>query len=392
MKIRLLGLVISIVSAVFTLGLTFEAIGAVAAQNWVQVNATGFGDPNNSDIQALAPFNGQLYAGTYNQSGSGAQLWRKGDNTGWTAVMTNGFGNINNSGIDHLLEFNGQFYASTEANNVSGGEVWRSDTGLNWTRVVSQGFGDPTNAEVYRMAVYSNTILAGTWSYTSTHGGDIWRSNTGNTADWTRVVTNGFGDPNNDPVLLSSNVFSSYLYVGTYNLATGGEVWRSASGDAGTWTKVSLNGFGTANNLAISSLASFNGYQYAGTRGVLGVSGAQVWRCQTCDGSDWTNVVNNGFGNINTHRNNALIVLGSYLYFVVGNDSTGMEVWRTANGTDWVQVGFGGFGDSKNVAPYWDNSVTIFNDSLYVGTFSFVHGGQIWLYLANQTFLPAVLR
>lgn len=48
----------------------------------------------------------------------------------------------------------------------------------------------------------------------------------------------------------------------------------------------------------------------------------------------------------------------------------GMEVWRTINGTSWQQVNPNGFGDSNNWWPYWDNSVAVFKDSLYVGTWN----------------------
>jgi len=84
--------------------------------------------------------------------------------------------------------------------------------------------------------------------------------------------------------------------------------------------------------------------------------------------------------------------LGSYLYFVVGNDTTGLEVWRTANGTSWEQVGFTGFGNSNNFSSYWSNSVTEFNNGLYVGTLNITNGGEVWLFLSNQVFLPVVLK
>lgn len=61
-------------------------------------------------------------------------------------------------------------------------------------------------------------------------------------------------------------------------------------------------------------------------------------------------------------------ILNNYLYSVVGNSTTGTEVWRTGNGTTWVQVGLGGFGDGKNNTSYWDNGATVFGNALYIGT------------------------
>jgi len=345
---------------------------APGVPGWVQSNINGFGDRRNSLITTLAAFGGQLYAGTYNSSGSGAQLWRL-DSVGWTAVITSGFGSAYNVGIDHLMEFNGYLYAGTWADEVNGGEVWRSSDGLNWSRVARQGFGVPTNAEIFRLAVFSDTLYASTSSYTTAHGAEIWRSSTGISGDWTRVVTNGFGDANNSDIL-SLEVFNSYLYAGTYT-STGGEVWRTNDGT--TWTQVNTDGFGDTNNYGVPALATFNGYLYASAHHRSG-AGTQVWRCQVCDGSDWQKVVDNGFGNPDTRRTPALEVFDGHLCFVVGNQETGLEVWRTQNGTDWQQVGFAGFGDSNNGAPYWDNSVAVFNNRLYIGTSNSANGGEVW--------------
>jgi PKD repeat protein len=354
---------------------------APGVPGWVQSNINGFGDRQNRSTLTLAPFGGYLYAGTYNRDGNGAQLWRL-DSGGWTAVITDGFGSSYNAGIDHLMEFNGYLYAGTWADDVNGGEVWRSSDGLNWTRVARQGFGVPTNGEVFRFAVFDDTLYATTWSYTTDHGAEIWRSRTGIAGDWTRVVTNGFGNAPNIG-MLSSEVFNGYLYVGTYNLvqtttpytSTGAEVWRT--NDGSTWTQVNTDGFDTVNNYAVSSLAAFGDYLYAGTIYWTG-AGNQVWRCQVCDGSDWTKVVDNGFGNINARGYHALIVFGNHLYSVMANRTTGLEVWRTADGTNWEQVGFAGFGDSNNIGTYWGNSVAIYNNRLYIGTWNDANGGEVW--------------
>jgi hypothetical protein len=361
---------------------------APGVPGWKQVNINGFGDRFNLDILSLVPFTGQLYAGTYNDNG--AQLWRSPNGLNWTPITSNGFGNTSNVGINHLIEFNGQLYAGTWANEVNGGEVWRSSDGLNWTRVVEQGFGDPTNAEVFRFAVFNNRLYAATCSYTTTHGAEIWRSATGNARDWERVVSNGFGDHRNE-CAISFEVFGGYLYAGTYNRSTGGEIWRSNTGDSGSWSQVNTDGFGDADNAVVTALAAFKGHLYASTTRRPG-AGAQIWRCQVCDGSDWQKVVDNGFGNPDTRGMSALEVFNEHLYFIVGNYITGMEVWRTADGTHWEQMGFAGFGDSNNLAPYWDNPVTVFNNRLFIGTWNWANGGEVWLFLHKRVYLPLVLR
>ena len=153
---------------------------------------------------------------------------------------------------------------------------------------------------------------------------------------------------------------------------------------------MNADGFGDADNVGVGALAEFNGYLYASTYHTSG-GGSQVWRCQTCEApGSWQKVADNGFGNVATRGMNALEVYSDTLYLVVANSASGLEVWRTSNGTQWTQVGFGGFGDAHNLAPYWDNSTTIFDNDLYVGTWNNTTGGQVWRYhtLNQQVFLP----
>jgi hypothetical protein len=149
----------------------------------------------------------------------------------------------------------------------------------------------------------------------------------------------------------------------------------------------------------VSALAAFDGRLYASTLykppDVAG-SGYQVWRCQVCAGSDWTKIVDvpllsPAAGILYTVS--ALEVFEGYLYLVVGSDD-GMQAWRTSTGDPgaWEQVGFAGFGDGGNRMPYYDNSVTVFDNRFYVGTWKFLGGGEVWLHPARQVYLPVVLR
>jgi hypothetical protein len=161
---------------------------APGVPGWQQVNINGFGHPRVLGVLALAPFKGYLYAGVDSRSGDSDRLWRMRDGEPWTAVITQSFGLPYNYGVDHLIEFNDQLYAGTANWNwnvwdTEGGEIWRSSDGLGWTSMISQGFGDPTNGEVFRFAVFSDTLYASTWSYTTPHGTEIWRSSTGNAGD-----------------------------------------------------------------------------------------------------------------------------------------------------------------------------------------------------------------
>lgn len=355
---------------------------------WRQLNLNGFGDLSNSLILSLGTFNGQVYAGTDNAT-SGAQLWRTSNASagGWAAVTTNGFGDTANGGINHLLAFSGQLYAGTwnwnsAANASNGGQLWRSADGTSWQRVVEAGFGDATNGEIFRLIVFNHQLYASTWSYTDTHGAELWRSADG--TSWSRVVTNGFGEANN-AAILSLAVFDGYLYAGTLNDVTGGQLWRSADGVV--WLPVNAAGFGYASNWAISALASFDGFLYASVR-----DRGQVWRCQACDASDWELVASGGLGNPATIRASALEATDDALYLVIGNYTTGLEVWRSSDGLEWQPACLPGLGDNNNRAPFWDNSVLAVNGQLLVGTWNTANGGEIWSYQSHALYFPAVWR
>lgn len=64
------------------------------------------------------------------------------------------------------------------------------------------------------------------------------------------------------------------------------------------------------------------------------------------------------------------------LYVGMNNDSIGTQLWQTDNGTSWSQVTVNGFGDSNN------NSIesgTVFNGSLFLGTNNSANGAEIWM-------------
>jgi len=360
---------------------------APGVPGWEQVNINGFGDADNWGVLALEVFNEQLYAGTGTDS-TGADLWHT--SSPWTAVMTDGFGTTNNTGINDLIEFDGQLYAGTP-NEVDGGQVWRSSNGSTWNQVVSTGFGDSTNSEVIGFVVFSDRLYASTWSYTDTHGTEIWRSNTGNSGDWAQVVSNGFGDADNEAAI-AKEVFSGNLYVGTFNLDSGAEVWRSSTGNSGDWTQVNDDGFGEgADNGGVISFAVFNGALYASTTNCN--TGGQVWR--TSNGAIWTKVVNAGFGDINNCSIGALTVFEGNLYATTynhpWNDSqTGIEVWRTEDSTTWTQINPDGFGDNNTKAGF---AVAVFDNHLYFGTWNRASGGKIWLLNATQpVYLPIIMN
>jgi hypothetical protein len=219
-------------------------------------------------------------------------------------------------------------------------------------------------------------------------GAEVWRSSTGDPGSWTQCNADGFGDVKNSH-LFALAAFDGYLYAVTAQWAawhtdthTGVEVWRTSDGT--TWNQVNTDGFGDRDNFGWLAKAS-RGYLYVSCSNPN--TGAQIWRCATCDGTDWTRVVGDGFGDSN---NRAASMHGFHgrLYAFTWNNSTGAEVWQTANGTDWGQVNVDGFGDSNNGLVY---GAAVFHDHLYVGTSNGADGGAVWMML-DQVYLPLVPR
>jgi hypothetical protein len=359
--------------------------------NWVQSTDESFSNPENSAIQSLALFKDpdmlrHSFIGTLNPT-TGAQLWRRqyvgmmARTAVWSAVTRDGFGNPANIGIAALQPFKGQLYAGTTSDEQNGGEVWRSANGKSWQQVVATGFGDPTNAEVTGFIEFRNAIYAGTRSLSDQHGAEVWRSATGDAGDWERVVTNGFGDEQNQAIA-ALVVFDKALFAGTSNPVSGLQVWRSVNGKDWTAVVPSESGAVVPVGEGVTAFAEYNDQLYAATTGGADLStGTAVWACQTCDGSDWSQVTPDDFGTPGITGPAALAVHQDSLYLVTSNPTSGIEVWRTQDGAAWEQVSEGGFGNPNNTALYSANAIVCMVDRLFVGTSNQVDGSQLHIYL-----------
>jgi len=353
---------------------------APSVPGWTQVNINGFGDKNNWGLHRMSVLNDYLYAST-NNGPTGGEVWRTNDGHTWIQVGLGGFGNVSNGGI--LLEetFNGYLYAGT-SNSDTGAELWRCAVcdGTDWIQVVGNGFNDSNNTTIERVVVFSNTLYATT---NSLNGVEVWKSPTGDSGSWTQTNTDGFGDSNNTG-LWAMTVFNSYLYAAASQwdtflntgTQTGMEVWRT--NDGANWEQINTDGFGESTNVH-SWLEPFNGYLYTLTGGSADGTTAQIWRCSVCDGTDWEEVVSDGFGDGNNSAGSFMLSFGSYFYACTTNVITGTEIWRTANGTNWSQVNVDGFGDSNNI-DVWGG--TVFKGNLFLGTRTdwgnTPNSGQIW--------------
>lgn len=388
-----------------------EQSAAILPLEWNQVvgqaapdstRGNGFDNPHNTYVFPRRVFNGYLYVGTRtpdDQTG-GCEVWRTGDGRVWEQVVGgqnpagSGFGNLHNVGAVSLTVFDNHLYVGTR-NLVDGSELWRSRDGQNWQPVVGgkagggNGFGDGHNQDFYSVVAFAGHLYIGTNN--PMDGCEVWRSRDG--AQWEAVVGggagngNGFGSANNIDVF-SIAVFNDYLYAGIRNDAEGGEIWRSADGLA--WESVvgraarCAAGFGNPHNIAVASMIAFGGYIHGGT---YNPDGCELWR--SADGVVWEQTVGqaaqtgSGFGLAQNIGVVSLLAVEAYLYAgtAAGKSHHGCEVWRSSEGVAWEQVvggeagGGAGFGDARNGGAL---AMAIFGNHVYIGTVNHTQGGEIW--------------
>ena len=272
-----------------------------------------------------------------------------------------------------MVAHNERLYVGTY--NDAGGELWRTD-GVTWEQVVTGGFGDAANVELKNLAVFSHTLYVATGN--SNGAPQVWRSTSGDAGSWSKVADSlgGYG---------VMHVYNNAFYLGMGG-GDGAELWRT--GDGLTWTPVFTDGLGQENPY-VASIAEFAGDLYIGMAN--GSTGGQLWR--SADGQHWTPVFTNGLGNPDNIRLYGLIASGEHLYAVFSNLTTGAEVWRMDAGGVWAPVALGGWGDSANgFADYFNKGAVLFNFDLYIATFN-DDGGEIWrLPLARHIYLPLTLK
>jgi PKD repeat protein len=365
---------------------------APGVPGWRQVNINGFGDRWATWVSSLLPFQGSLYAAGYP-----ARVWRMTAAGVWSQTNVDGFGDNNNREIDALAEFGGQLYAAAynwvcdDANCNTGHstspQVWRSANGAIWDNVTPAGGFGAGAIWVNAFVVFNNQLymsIAGD----STRGAQVWRTPDG--TNWTRVVENGFANDVYNYMAPSLAVYNGNLYAGTghgdwYNDGhpdgpLGGEVWRS--GDGTTWTRVNAPGFGNLEAYRVERLIVFqNGlYAYVSDGGST-TPGADVWRCTktVCsEQGDWTKVMDDGFGVPQNQYLYGGAVSGGYLYAAAYNTTTGMQLWRTANGSQWEKATpYDGLGSSNNRYVY-TGAMTVFNGRLTLGINNSASGAGVW--------------
>jgi hypothetical protein len=232
------------------------------------------------------------------------------------------------------------------------------------------GFGDRSNVSAHRMQSFAGYLYVGTWNENT--GGEVWRSADG--TSWSQVNTDGFGNEYNTNALVGE-AMAGYLYVGTTNAIEGAEIWRCQACDGSDWSRVMSGGFGDTSNTSLERIVVFSDTLYATTAN--GTTGAEVWQSSSGASGSWTQSNADGFGDDNNTAIWAAAVFDGHLYVATAqidvDTPTGVEVWRT-DGTAWSQINADGFGDADNVFAWLEP----FDGNLYALTNNYTTSAQVW--------------
>jgi hypothetical protein len=236
-------------------------------------------------------------------------------------------------------QFKGALYLSTtmytaDPLNPLGGQIWRSSDGKSWIPVTDYGFGishdylSSWDTTVFKGKLYVPVNCSGAQSNCP---GVILRS--GNGTDWEQIPLVA------DPYYLDKlGEFKDMLYATSVNnpdpTSSGGQIWRSRSGDKGTWNVVDNLEPGVSSS---SSPTEFKGKVYIS--GYSNTDSVFIW--SSADGLTWQTSslkITNDLADNWYLRDGMLTVFQGNLYLSTHNNIEGGAIYRTSDGINWKQV------------------------------------------------------
>ena len=138
-----------------------------------------------------------------------------------------------------------------------------------WELVACQGFGDKNNVYAWSIKEYKDYLYVGTLN---SNGCQVYRSQTGNFGTWQKVNFDGFDKNALSAGVRNMYVYNNLLWVVTGSWYHGAQVWvtngkiKNKNGLL-NWKKASENGFGHGRNIpTIRSICVFKNKLYVGTR------------------------------------------------------------------------------------------------------------------------------
>ncbi|MEW5803586.1 MAG: hypothetical protein AB1847_15945 [bacterium] len=208
-----------------------------------------------------------------------------------------------------------------------------------------------------------------------------WRGSAARAESWVKVVDKGFGEPSND-YAWGMATFRGMLYVGTLNTLKGAEIWRSGSGEKGTWQRVYNSPSGVFGNGGIRCLyADGDDALYACASNLRG---AQILR--TTNGRTWIPVARAGTGEWRNYSIRCMVRFKDYLYAGAGPKSA--SLCRSKTGFFWRPVRTNpSFESTKVLDP---NTNTLITNNVLIGELAVFHD-QLYVFTWVKDYTPDVM-
>jgi hypothetical protein len=285
--------------------------------------------------------------------------------------------------VNSLEVFKDQLYAGLNLGS-NGARISRTDDGETWEFVSENAFGYPIpegkemTYTVWGLQEFQEKLYAGvTWygEYGESLGAQVWRTSDG--TQWENVVEDRFGDPEFFGVT-SFAVFEDQLYAAIDAFYEGFQVWRSPSGDPGSWTLVAEDSLGYPNAPAAFLTPFKDKLVLVATSWATGYSTVPVCIWVTQDGETWTPATTDGFGILATAPSHP-VVFKDTLY--LGAISIGNSLWRSKDGVQWTQIPMEGIESNINnfSALFTDGKTLFANVTQLKGPFLYYSDdGQTW--------------
>lgn len=267
----------------------------------------------------------------------------------------------------------------------------------SWSPVVTNGFNSSANYGVVEFEVFQGELYAAT-AQKALGVAQLWRSSSGNPGTWTQVTNftpSLAPSVKNIPSFGKTTLGGGIMWLGTGSPNTGTRIYRTT--DGANWTAISKIGFGNPGLITPSpNMVVFQGpgdsipYLYAGGGSHGGNTNAEVFRIpiNSTDSSDWVKLLD--FDTVATAVSDTVDLIS---YFNVWNNKIYFatngkgQVWESSDGINFTQnMGVGyGFSVPSNIVVA---CLQVFDDTLYASTTNKILGGQMYRSGDGTTWQP----
>ncbi len=349
----------TLLNRISTILLVLSANVMFAQDLWTPSAKGGFGDAQNSSIQCLHVFKGNLYAGCGDDT---AAIYSSA--TGNYGSWQRKFSSSSIYGMRSLAttaEGGGYIYASTYSFGTTPAQVYRSFDGNTWTDIYDGYSGELTNLTAFKGLGTVDSIYVVEKSY---YGDRIMRA------------AYDSNDPQNlsgtwDTVFDMYNTYKSINATLVYNnkfyfTTTDAALYSSADGR--NWTQNMHVGIGFADNgnQELTAMADYGGYLYVSSYNYI--TGPQIWRSN--DDSTWT-MVSQFMG---YQRISSLTVEGTNLWVAMNNgDGVTGAVYKSTDGLAFTSSETNGFGSNGDDGQY--AQLAVFGNNMYASSQNQIQGG-----------------